>query len=89
MTYVKFHSVTDAQAIADAVPYADETGLFRAAVLTDIGQVFSTNAEISGSGELYFESDSYRPPKWGKVVAWAVTENPTLLIESKSNTRGE
>ena len=81
MPYIKLHSVTDAQAIADAEPYADETGLFHVVVLTDIGQVFSTNAEISSSGGLYFESDSFRTLKVGKVVAWAVSANPTLVAE--------
>ena len=84
MPYIKFNDVNDAQAYENACAYADEIGLLPVVVMTDTGKVFSTMAQLSQDG-LYFESDSFNNSfnncKWGKVVAWALEDNPIKVAE--------
>ena len=78
MPYIKFNDVNDAQAYENACNYADEIGLLSVVVLTDTGKVFSTMAQLS-NGEVYFESDHFSNPKWGKVTAWVLEDNPAVV----------
>ena len=80
MPYIKFNDVNDAQAYENACAYADEFGLLPVVVMTDTGKVFSTMAQLSQGG-IHFESDSFNDSKWGKVVAWALEDNPVLVAE--------
>ena len=80
MIYVKFYAVNDTQAIEAATAYVDEIGITHVAVVTDTGQVFSTSAEIYKGG-IIFESDSWNNPKLGKVVAWVLSECPTVVAD--------
>ena len=81
MPYIKLNDVNDAQAYETACIYADEFGLLPVVVLTDTSKVFSTMAQLS-NGKVYFESDSFKDPKWGKVVAWSLEDKPTLATGS-------
>lgn len=80
MPYIKFNDVNDAQAYENARAYGDEIGLLPVVVLTDTGKVFSTMAQLY-QGEAYFESDYFSDTKFGKVVAWTLEDNPTLVDE--------
>lgn len=80
MTYIKFNAVDDAQAYDNACAYANEVGILNAVVLTDASEVFSTRAHLS-NGKVYFESDLTPDSKRGKVVAWTLEDEPTLVAE--------